>query len=523
MPELREELWDRLGQMAEGHFGGPEAEEGALPPVFLSFREFVGTVFPAFRWYAHNVLLAEVAQRIADGGLKRVMIWLPPGAGKSEVVSRLLSAYYLYRYPSREVGLVSYGADLAEGLAGDAREYFVAAGGMLSEATHAKGDWQTSAGGGMWGKGFAGPIRGRRFHLGIVDDPHKGPETLESDAERGKFMQWWNRTWLNRQNLFFAEGAAIVVVMQRLHELDLCAWLLAQPDAAQWTVVALDAIRSEEPWGVVEGTESGLPEGVEVWPDPRAVGELLIPEALTREKLDEQRAGNEDDYAAQFQQRPRKLAGKIFQRAWFDGCLVAEDGVPLLRSRALGVDLAVSTRDSADNTAAFPGGFGANDLLYLFRPVVGRMEAPDSRTAIAARAKEFRASVVGVESVAYQLSFVQDMRRAKIMAGVAIVPVPADVDKLARARGWAYLARDGRIRLVDDGSGWVEELLAELESFPRKKKDRVDAIGILIAVLRGLSGEGPLVGGASRTDGVAAGVRLGAAAPSGASVKAGLR
>jgi hypothetical protein len=80
------------------------------PP--LTFRAFVDLVNPRYVWYRHCVVLADVLQRVADGELKRVMVFMPPRHGKSELVSRLFSAYYLYRHPEQFVGINSYAADL---------------------------------------------------------------------------------------------------------------------------------------------------------------------------------------------------------------------------------------------------------------------------------------------------------------------------------------------------------------------------------------------------------------------------
>src|SRR5262245_21262444 len=88
-----------------------ERERQKADPI--TFREFVSKVNPRYRWYRHCKVLAAVLQRVADGELKRVMVFLPPRHGKSESVSRLFSAYFLYRYPYRWVGITSYAAELA--------------------------------------------------------------------------------------------------------------------------------------------------------------------------------------------------------------------------------------------------------------------------------------------------------------------------------------------------------------------------------------------------------------------------
>lgn len=485
---------------------GTKPTDGLKEPEHnsVSFVSYVNTVNERFRWYRHNQELAKVCQGILDGKLKRVIITIPPGTSKSEMISRLLSAAYLDRYPTREVGLVSYGADLAQSLAGDAREYFIAGGGKLDPSTSAKGNWKTLAGGGMWGNGFAGPIRGRRFHLGIVDDPHKGPEDLESEVLREKFHQWWSRTWLNRQNLFFEEGAAIVLVMQRLAENDLAGWLLSQPDADQWVVVALDAVRSEEPWQEVDaqGNSVGvIPMSCTVWPDWREPGELLCPELLGPERLKEQQA-DPDAYDAQFQQRPRPTSGTILDANKF--ILTEPNEVPALLRKVLGGDLALTEKETSDWTVGFPLGYGTNGHYYLFRPYREQAESPDTLKGMAARARSARVQAIGVESVAYQTSFVQHMRRDLTLAGIPILEVPADRDKVVRARGWSPLVVASVVHLVADpehtlatGVDWRDVFLAEVKTFPRKKKDQIDAVGIAIAALREVMGplSVPEVGG----------------------------
>jgi predicted phage terminase large subunit-like protein len=479
------DLLDDLLQAAEKRFSG-EGHQPAAIRGFETFSEWVCRVSPEYRFYRHTKLLCDIVQRIADGHLKRVMIWIPPGTSKSETVSRLFAAYYLYRFPAREVGLVSYGASLAEDLAGDAREYYVAAGGELDDSTHAKGDWATTAGGGMWGKGFGGAIRGRRYHLGIVDDPHKGPEELESEALGSKFPRWWQRTWLNRQNLFFEEGASIVVIMQRLATNDLCGWLLEQPDAAQWTIVALDAVRSDEPWQQCDpetGEDIGeIPMCCDVVPDWREPGELLCPELLSLERLAEQ-TGDVMAYNAQYLQRPVPASSQMFQRQSFTICTPQQ--VPPLLVKVLGVDLAVTEKTSADYTVGFPMGWAANGLYYLFNPYRKQAEAPDAHEGIVNRALQFGADIIAVEQVAFQASFVQYLRRDRRLVGCVLLGVPADKDKVARAKGWSPFAGAGQIVLVDDGSGWIEKFFAELLKFPRSKnKDQVDTVGICFAAMR---------------------------------------
>ena len=88
----------------------------------LSFPAFVSRVNPRYALYPYLSQLAAVLERVVSGELSRLMIFAPPRHGKSELVSRLFSAYYLYRHPARWVGLNSYAAELAYTLSRNARE-----------------------------------------------------------------------------------------------------------------------------------------------------------------------------------------------------------------------------------------------------------------------------------------------------------------------------------------------------------------------------------------------------------------
>lgn len=155
----------------------------------LSFRDFVTRVRPGYRWYWHCEALAAVLQRVADGELKRVLVFMPPRHGKSELVSRLFTAYYLYRYPHRWVGLCSYGADLAETLARAAQANYVRSGGKLRGGSTAVKHWEVPQGGGMWAAGVGGPITGKGFHCfdgnTLISTP-SGRMTIRSIVKSGR-------------------------------------------------------------------------------------------------------------------------------------------------------------------------------------------------------------------------------------------------------------------------------------------------------------------------------------------------
>src|SRR5688572_2006349 len=165
----------------------------------VSFREFVARVAPHYQWYKHCEVLGDVLQRVADGELSRVMIFMPPRHGKSELTSRLFSAYYLHCHPERWVGLCSYTGELAHGLSRNAKDYYCEAGHSLKLGARAAKGWETGAGGGMWASGVGGSITGKGWHLGIIDDPVKGALQANSPKLRNRQREWYQSSFLTRE------------------------------------------------------------------------------------------------------------------------------------------------------------------------------------------------------------------------------------------------------------------------------------------------------------------------------------
>jgi hypothetical protein len=129
----------------------------------LSFRDFIAAVAPRYAFYPHCERLIEVLQRVAEGQLSRVMVFMPPRHSKSETVSRLFPAYYLYLHPERFVGLSSYSADLAKTFSRLSRDRFLQIGGQMRSDSKRVDHWETTSGGGMWASGVGGALTGKGF------------------------------------------------------------------------------------------------------------------------------------------------------------------------------------------------------------------------------------------------------------------------------------------------------------------------------------------------------------------------
>src|SRR4029434_4658851 len=55
-------------------------------------RDVIARVAPRYQEYRHCAVLADILQRVANGEIKRLLVFTPPRHGKSETISRLFTA-----------------------------------------------------------------------------------------------------------------------------------------------------------------------------------------------------------------------------------------------------------------------------------------------------------------------------------------------------------------------------------------------------------------------------------------------
>ncbi|MFN3652344.1 MAG: phage terminase large subunit [Armatimonadota bacterium] len=457
--------------MAEAKGTGRRRRKAAGPPTF---REFVQAVWPRYRWYRHCDALAAVLQRLADGEVKRLMVFMPPRHGKSETVSRLFPAYYLLRFPERWVGLCSYGAELAHTLSRSAKDYYLRGGGRLDPGAAAARHWETGAGGGMWAAGVGGPITGKGWHLGVIDDPVKNAAEVGSPHFREKQWEWYGSVFYTREEPVGESGdpdGALVVVQTRWHPDDLSGRLLArdrdEEEPERWHVVSLEALKEETP--------PEVPPHCTLEPDWRAPGEALCPERRPREKLERvRRALGSYAWNALYQQRPRPRSGGFFK---VDRLQVVA-AAPAEAERVRYWDKA-STEGDGDYTAGVLLAKDGDGLYYVEDVVRGRW-GPAERDRRMRQAAERDAARAGsrvriwVEQEPGSGGKESAQASVRLLEGFPCRTERATGDKQSRADPFAAQVEAGRVRLVE--GAWNSPYREELAAFPLgEHDDQVDA------------------------------------------------
>ena len=435
-------------------------DEPPKPLPRMSFRDFVCKAYPRYQWYKHCEVMAAALQRVADGDLNRLMVFMPPRHGKSQLVSRLFPAYLLHQHQDKWVGMNCYGADLAYGFSRNSREFYTRAGGELSDDAAAVKFWQTRGEGGLWAAGVGGAITGRGFHVGAIDDPLKNAEEATSTTIREKHKSWYESTFYTREE----PGGAIVLIMTRWHEDDLAGWLLSQEEVEPegWHIINFDAI--------YEGPRL-FPETCTVEEDWRKPGEALCPERYDIEKLEKIKAKvGSYFWGALYQQRPSPLEGGLFKR---DNWKYYQQLPGRFDRVILSWDMAFKeTKGGSFVVGQVWGQVGAE--FYLLDQVRDRMDFAATVAAVKAMvAKWPNASAKLVEDKANGSAVISHLRR-EVPGLVAVQPKGG---KEVRAVAVSPYVEAGNVYLpVPQLAPWIGDYVDEFARFPNAGVDaQVDA------------------------------------------------
>ena len=212
------------------------------------------TEYTTPNWVAGPIheAICEQAERVERGEIDRLLLLCPPQHGKSEIISRRLSAWMLGRNPHRDIISASATATLAEGFGRDVRNCIaspecrnVFPNLVLAGDSKARGLWNTRHGGTYYAVGIGGQLFGRGG-MAIIDDPFGSWEEAQSELQRDKVWSWYTGTLYNRVR----PGQPIIVIQHRMHEDDLAGRLIEkQKDGGdKWEIINLPADVDNPPW-----------------------------------------------------------------------------------------------------------------------------------------------------------------------------------------------------------------------------------------------------------------------------------
>lgn len=437
-----------------------------VTPAHLAWTVSEGRWFP----FEHLLYLNRKLVDVAAGRIKRLMVFMPPRHGKSELTSRYFPAWYLGTFPDKRIILASYEADFAATWGRKSRDLLEEYGPSLfgvtvSKASSAASRWDIEGHeGGMATAGVRGPITGKGANIAIIDDPVKNDQEAMSQTYRDATWDWYRATFSTR----IQDNGAIILVMTRWHEDDLAGRLFKaqQEGGDRWEYVNLPALAEGND---VLGREEGKP---------------LCPILFTKETLEatKTRLGSYW-WASLYQQRPSPAEGGIFKRNWWQYYRqVPGQFNEIIQSW----DMAFKDTKTADFVVGQVWGRKAADK-YLLDQVRGRMDFPATVQAVRSlSAKWPQARAKLVEDKANGPAVIATLKRE--ISG--LIPVEPQGGKESRAWAASPEVEAGNVYIPDPSiASWVHDFVEECAAFPNgANDDQVDAMSQ--AIIRMNKGKG---------------------------------
>lgn len=435
--------------------------QAADPLSLLSIAE---RVLPAYHPREHTDLLAarltRAVERAEAGEDVRLVVELPPGAGKSSVCSVAFPLWAMARHPDWETVLVSAEASLATKFSRDCRRAITSGlvpGVTISADSQAVTEWETTAGGSFVARGVGGQVTGRRARILLIDDPVKNLADASSKVYRERLWDAWQSVLKPR----LRAGSVVVLVMTRWHTDDLAGRLLSKSVDAEWEEIRLPAIAEDnDPMGREPGepllspqTDEDAKQALERWDQARAEVGSYVWDAL-------------------YQQRPSPPGGTTFHSDWWQWHTDLTRPDPGVGEWVSSWDLTFGSR---------VGDYAVGQVWQLFEGTAYLIDQRRGRWG-------FNETLAQIRDVAEAYPQIGTHLIEKAAAGpaaidtlkreiVGVIAVPPRGSKKVRAQAVAPMVEAGQVSLPSDRA-WTSDLLGELNGFPAgvQHDDQVDAL-----------------------------------------------
>lgn len=415
----------------------------------LAFTEYTN---PAYIGANHHRLICDKLEAVERGEIDRLMIFMPPRHGKSELASRRFPAWYLGRNPEKSIIAASYNSELAGDFGRTVRNIV---GGQefgrlfdvgLAQDSRAAERWNTVQGGAYVAAGVGTAITGRGAHVLLIDDPLKDRQEADSETTRESVWNWYTSTAYTR----LMPGGAVVLIQTRWHEDDLAGRLLEAKTGDKWEVLELKA----------------LDEGKALWPEWYPV------DALERIRS----AIGPRDWSALYQQNPVPDEGTFFLNdwiRWYDD--------PPQNLRVYGASDYAVTEGGGDYTVHLVAGVNEHDDLYILDRWRAQTTPDVWVEAFIGLLKQWKPIEWAEENgqILKAVGSLIDRRQLEEKAWCFRKAFASSADKPTRAQAIRGRMAAGKVWLPR-GAPWIDEFIRELLSFPAgKNDDQVDTLSLL--------------------------------------------
>ena len=497
-PQSGEEQEHDLKRSAERVAAERTLRRRRLMPFIKAFR-------PKYNaGWVHEDICQRLEQFVKDveAGLEpRVLLMMPPRAGKSEIGSRHFPAWVLGHHPEWEIIAASHTSSLTMSFSRYVRDLIrdplyarTFPGTQLDPSSQSVENWNIVGGGGYLAAGVGTGITGRGAHILLLDDLVKDIEAADSQTIKDNTWEWYASTAYTR----LAPGGGVLGIMTWWSEDDWAGRIqqvMASGEGDKFEIIRYPAVNDlgdeyildDQPHRPIvqvprepDGARAPAPS-----PGARLVRELntaihparYTTEAMLRIKRNLYAAGQQRVWNALYQQNPLPDDGLYFTKDMF-----RYYSTPPHPSRChvyQAWDFAITEGAENDYTVGATLMQDERDALYVVD--IRRFKSADSFVIvdeILDYAKQWGATTLGFEDgqIWKALQAVFDKRceeRKQYPSYEVLKPL---TDKMVRASPLRGRMQLGKV-YFDEKAPWFRDLYMELTRFPAgKHDDQIDAL-----------------------------------------------
>lgn len=439
-------------------------EIDAREKAYNSLIDFTRYTMPKYRASKHHILLCKTLEAVDRGEINRLMVFMPPRHGKSELISKRFPAWYLGRKPENQFIASSYSAKLSDSFGRDVRNIVSSSrfknifpGVELASDSKAKDLWGTKQGGVFLSAGIGGSMTGYGGDIAIIDDPIKDRQDAESSTIRENAWDWYRSVLRTR----IMPGGAIIIVQTRWHVDDLSGRLINEMknnSGEDWEILHLPAIATTN--DDILGRKIGDP----LWKEAYGLKEL---ESIKK-------SVGVRDWESLYQGEPIITTGGMFKT---DNMPIIDE-LPPASATVRRWDLAASdtiTSYDPDRTSGVKMQRD-KDGSYTIIDVIRFAETADivEKRILQTAKNDTKRIPILLPQDPGQAGKSQFLYFVKLLAGYNVIKDIESGDKVTRADPLASQINNGNVKLMR--GAWNQDFIDELKAFPNGgHDDQVDA------------------------------------------------
>lgn len=441
--------------------------------------------------------LEQFVKDVEDGKEPRLLLMMPPRAGKSEIGSRHFPAWVLGKHPEWEIIAASHTSSLTMSFSRYVRDLVkdpvygaIFSGTKLDPSSQSVENWNILGGGGYLAAGVGTGITGRGAHILLLDDLVKDIEAADSQTIRDNTWEWYASTAYTR----LAPGGGVIGIMTWWHDDDWAGRIqqvMATGEGDKFEIIKYPAINDYGDEYILEARPhrpiqqfmpGHLPDEADKPRLVRVKDTAIHPARYTtammqRIKKNLYAAGQQRVWNALYQQNPAPDDGLFFTKEMFRYYSTAPERARCTVYQTW--DFAITEGSENDYTVGTTIYQDERDALYVVD--VRRFKSDDSFfiiDTILDYAREYDADLLGFEDgqIWKALQSLFDKRcdeREQYPAYEILKPL---TDKMVRASPLRGRMQLGKV-YFDEKAPWFRDLYHEMTRFPAgKHDDQIDSL-----------------------------------------------